>query len=138
MVLDVAGPPGAEVHRAALRLRGPARPVVAPDLGTMVLEVVPLEASSDGGRTWASVLGVVPAPGVHASLLAARAAQAGVEVDLLPLAGELLVRARQLARGETGPVQRSPGPCPGGSGTRAASRKASCRERSPSRSGPAW
>ena len=38
----------------------------------------------------------------------------------------------------TGPVNFSPGPCPGSSGTAEASRKASCSDFRPSRSGAAW
>jgi len=84
--------PGTTIERVPLRLRPAAGAV--PDLGEVVTEAHRIEVSTDGGRRWATALGVVPAPGTSVAVLATAALAAGWTQDLVPLAGGLLRQAR--------------------------------------------
>lgn len=84
--------PGTMTERVPLRLRPAAGAV--PDLGQAVTEAHRIEVSTDGGRRWATALGVVPAPGTSVAVLATAALAAGWTQDLVPLAGGLLRQAR--------------------------------------------
>ncbi len=84
--------PGTMTERVPLRLRPAAGAV--PDLGEVVTEAHRIEVSTDGGRRWATALGVVPAPGTSVAVLATAALAAGWTQDLVPLAGGLLRQAR--------------------------------------------